>query len=226
MKVVTWNMQGANFSSDDKWQSGVKRFFFNGAMVICLQECGTPPKSAKAIWQSIRYPGLELLTWGSKRSRIYILFHKWDTRSNRVNTAIATKYELDGSDVLAPIEISRTSRLYPNSRPVIGIRIGLVHYYSLHAISPNGPDVRLLMEAVHNAAGGEPVLFVAGDFNQDPRVLKNWQTCAPLGATYSTRAAKPTTRKDYAYSNFASVQGEVIRSLVASDHYPVEYDAP
>ena len=82
--LITWNMQGANWTSDMKWRTGVLNLFNNGADVVCLQECGPIPQSAVLIWQSPVDPALNLYSWGTLRSRKFILFYRWDWIGNRV----------------------------------------------------------------------------------------------------------------------------------------------
>jgi hypothetical protein len=48
----------------------------------------------------------------------------------------------------------------------------------------------------------------------------------PNGNTFSTRTAHPQRRIDYLYTNWGPMVGTrgEVQSLIASDHFPVEYD--
>ncbi|WP_426338135.1 endonuclease/exonuclease/phosphatase family protein [Pseudoduganella sp. S-14] len=219
--VVTWNMQGSNWTSDFKWYTGIGNLFAHGADIICLQECGSPPASAVHVWQSPLDPQLHIFQWGTPRTLKYILFYHWDLHGNRVNMAIVTRLPIAAANVL-PV-------LYPAMgavwRPAIGITIGGLCYYTLHAISPGGADAAGLLGAIAGVAPATAI--VAGDYNQAPvAMLGGMFNCPPNGPTHSTRVMHPANTYDYIHSNvglIANAVGMVVGGLIASDHYPVAY---
>lgn len=219
--VVTWNMQGANWTSDMKWRTGVSNLFANGADVACLQECGPVPASAALLWQSPVDPLMALYTWGTLRSRKYILFYHWDLLGNRCNLAIVTRQAIGPANVLPTV----LPAVGPAWRPAIGITLGLRSYYSVHGISGGGPDVPGLLAAINLAAPG--IAIVGGDFNRPPGgAMGGMGVCPPSANTHSTRHVHPANRYDYMYTNWPALAGTVgtVIGLLASDHFPVEYD--
>ena len=63
MNIATWNMQGSNASTENKWNTQVKNAIAQlGLDVFCLQECGLVPLSAhhEVVW-SMNNVGLA--TW-------------------------------------------------------------------------------------------------------------------------------------------------------------------
>ena len=220
--LITWNMQGSNAATDVKWVTNVQNMLTGGADILCLQECGAPPPSARV--QQINLaanPNFTLYTWGgtSRVPPTYISYYFWDIAGNRVNFAIVTK-----------AQPANHFCGYPNGgpvlRPYIGIGLNNVSYFCLHAISPTGVDAPgLLAEAAATATGAGAPWFVAGDFNraaQGQPPLQPGTYCPPNGNTYPV-SLHPTRCIDYMYrSANQAIQG-VVLDVNTSDHYPVRY---
>jgi hypothetical protein len=221
--VITWNMQGANWTSDMKWRTGVTNLFNNGADVALLQECGPLPASANHVWTSPVDPLLSLHTWGGTVTRpgYSVLFYHWDALGgNRVNLAIVTRRAIVPANV-RPVVWGAVIQ----QRPAIGVTVGIRTYYSIHGISPAGPDVPGLLTAVAADAPGPS--FAGGDFNRLPVTpCGGLSAMPPNGPTHSTRTNHPLNTYDYMYTNWPLHAGLVgtVQSLIASDHYPVEYE--
>lgn len=213
MKLVTWNMQGSSASTENKWNTGVYNLMTQlSADVVCLQECGAVPLSANLVAQDPS--GWQMYTWGTTRTRKYILFFPWDTHGNRCNLALVSPYQPQTPLTLLPLNP-------PQWRPVLGAAINGIWCFSLHAISPGGPDAASLIAAVAAAAGGGANWIVAGDYNRAPGTLVVPQTInPPNGVTH------PSSNSQYDYAvgtNTTAVTGQVVNTLVLSDHYPVFY---
>ncbi|MFZ5817640.1 MAG: endonuclease/exonuclease/phosphatase family protein [Bacillota bacterium] len=211
MILGTWNMQGSSASTENKWNSGVLAMFTQLHLeVCCLQECGGVPDSAQLVQN---YHGIELYTWGTERSRKYILFYPWDQGGNRCNLAIVSR-----SQILQP------ALLYPTAgpvwRPALGANLNGLWLFSIHAISPNGPDAPGLLNAIALYAGTAGWV-AAGDYNREPHTLAvPWTVNPPNGVT---RPASGVAI-DYAVgTNPRPVTGQVVSGLLLSDHYPVLY---
>ena len=219
-RVITWNMQGANWTSDIKWRTGLANLFANAhADVVCLQETGPIPASAQHVWQSLVDPLLHIYRWRYGRGYLYILFYNWDLLGNRVNLAVVSRAQFALADVLA----LQVPLFGPVHRPALGVRIAGWSIYSVHAISPGGPDAVGLLAAIGIFAPAGNVI-VCGDFNHFPGgMLGGLNVCPPDGNTHSTRIMHPANCYDYAYTNLAARPGTRC-NLIMSDHFPVMYD--
>lgn len=216
MRIVTWNMEGGNASTENKWNTGALNILQNlPADIICLQECGGVPPSATYVGAYDN--GLELYTWGGTRTRpgAWILFFAWDRGGNRCNLAVVSRTEPEDPRLLYPAGNAH--------RPVIGAEYDGVYVFSIHAISGGGWDAQGLL----NAVVGENLAqwVVAGDFNRIPDNTfpqGAWIVCPPNGVT---RHASERML-DYAVVS-ANYGGQVIGqvlSLQMSDHWPVCFD--
>jgi cytolethal distending toxin subunit B len=219
--LATWNMQGANHSTDYKWATGVKNIINQSKVdVACLQECGSQPASAQLLYNPLATADFAVYRWGTARSHLYITHYQWDTNGNRCNLAIASKEE--------PAYYLLSSVYYgPDWRPAIGTFITDRWYFSIHAISPNGPDATGLLDAIYRDVRGGPFLAV-GDFNREPQTIippANCYLCPSNLPTYSVAA--PLRYIDYMCTNiFLPFYGTVIGGIILSDHYAVKYVMP
>ena len=226
-------MQGSGATDEVKWQTGVINTLQSDdvnlrADMMCLQECGPFPASSKEVKQiKFRAPDaseniVRIFSLGGTSSRPFgsIVFHQWDTKGGRVNTALAYKGE-------AP-EDAAVKLVWPatgaNWRPSLGVKSAAGWVFSFHAISPKGPDAAEMLKAIVSAAGSDPWV-VGADWNQEPGEIKaipaNCVVCVPNAPTYPTKA--PVSRYDFLVRSGATkVEGKVT-SLVCSDHRPVAY---
>jgi cytolethal distending toxin subunit B len=239
--LTTWNMQGGNAATEMKWQTGVANMLANSLVppdVICLQEAGGVPNSARLLGVLSRGPvsgrffdpltgstRVHVYRWGGTRTRgrgHTIFHHAWDNGANRVNTALVTDAQLDPPFA---VELAWAGE-GPTWRPALGILFRGAWIFSFHAISPNGADAAGILARVANGAAGTD-WWVGGDFNRDPltlipRLPANSVTCGPNKPTHSV--TNPTTRKDYfVRSGNNPAIGRVDESFVYSDHFPVDY---
>jgi cytolethal distending toxin subunit B len=227
VRLVTWNMQGAGHSDEIKWQTGVQNMITNMHLdVICLQECGTAPASARLLHDMdvLGPDGYEYLAGlyqlGTDRSALYLLMFNWDDPGNRCNVAVITRTEPQDCEVVW----AKTGAQW---RPALGVPVGRRWVFSLHAISPGGPDVKGILAEVATRTNGAPWI-VAGDFNRAPGTVvlpAGGSLCEPDGPTYPTPS--PDRTLDYcAQSATTPVDGEVVTSIGLSDHFPVGYEFP
>ena len=220
MIIANWNMQGASHSTENKWNTGVSNLLSNGADVVCLQECGAVPDSAQLYQANVGgIAGLDMYTWGTTRTLKYILFYPSDPNGNRCNLAIVSK--------VAPANPTTDGiLLYPAAppvwRPVIGMLVNHIGVFSIHAISPGGNDAPGLLNSVATYMGGNP-WTVSGDYNREPGTMVGAGViCPPDQNTFSVR--NPSSKYDYMIkSGGGSVIGQVVTSLILSDHFPVVY---
>jgi cytolethal distending toxin subunit B len=214
-------MQGANHSTENKWNVGIMNFFSNGVDICCLQECGSVPGSAVLINPNFNgVANLNYYTWGTERSNKHILFYQSDPNENRCNLAIVSKTAPIGGNVVWP-------SVAPIWRPALGFKINANSFvFSLHAISPNGPDASNLLAAINGAFGGVDNFWIAaGDFNRTPdNLVTHFDICPPNSNTYSV--SFPNSKYDFCVKNFmpGTTIGVVQELILLSDHYPVEFD--
>lgn len=232
MNIVTWNMQGSNASTENKWNTGVANILnsLNPTPALCLQECGGVPASA-ARMTSIYFqigPGVtdqvDVYSWGGTSSRpaYYIFFHHWDNGGNRVNSAIVSK-TLPTNLMNDVILVSPGGG--PVWRPALGVNLqGWL--FSFHAISPGGPDgAGLLAQVSQFCAASNSQWAVGADWNRQPTTLtvpNGSVVCPPNGNTYPVRS--PSAQYDYCVASTTTpVTGTVITSVILSDHFPVGF---
>lgn len=219
MNVLTWNMQGASHSTENKWNEGILQFIRKGAEICCLQECGGVPESATPIVVPLGTPaGVELYTWtGSARPQKYVLFYPADPGGNRCNLAIVSLAMPANIQLLYPAAA-------PIWRPVLGAQYGGGAYcFTMHAISPRGPDVVGLINAVVN--GAVAPWSIAGDYNREPNTIPNGTPGVVCPPNYPTHpSSKPVSKYDYATKSWgAAVIGTVYEAPILSDHLAVMF---
>ncbi|MBO0323649.1 hypothetical protein J0X14_15165 [Muricauda sp. CAU 1633] len=219
MKIVNWNMQGASHSIENKWNTGVQNLLAGQADVCCLQECGAIPPSAQLVYGNVNgFAGLNLYTWGTTRKHKYILFYQSDPNGNRCNLAIVSNIPIINPKICGTL-------LYPAAppvrRPVIGLFVNGLAVFSIHAISPGGPDAPGLLNSVANNMGANP-WSVSGDYNRDPASMAGAGiVCPPNAPTYSS--TNPHKKIDYLTKQDGPiVEGQVL-NLLLSDHLPVVF---
>lgn len=213
MIVVTWNMQGANYATENKWNVLVPQLL-GLADVVCLQEAGAVPATAVYLGKL----GLaDLYAWGgtSTRPRWWITFYPWDQNGNRCNLAVVTWVQPAAANVVWPA-------VAPTWRPALGVVLAAGQVYSLHAISPGGPDVVGLLNAVNTAAAGA-AWVAAGDFNREPGSFVAFSPNPPNVPTHNATAAAATHSYDYCVTPVAGSAGNTLFAQM-SDHFPVRFD--
>jgi cytolethal distending toxin subunit B len=230
--LTTWNMQGGNASTEDKWNTGVANMLGRSFLppdAMCLQEAGAVPASAKlreTKWyrdpDDVRTK-VTVYDWGGTQTRggRSIVYHRWDTEGNRVNTAVVTQ------DRLRQVSVKL---VWPNAgpvwRPAVGVRVEGEWIFSFHGISPGGADAPNALTRVANATGGT-MWRVGGDFNREPWTLAGHipavsVVCDPQLPTHSV--LNPQHMYDYFVCGGGPARtGLVIQSIGMSDHRPVQY---
>ncbi|MGW1785279.1 pectinesterase family protein [Streptomyces sp. NPDC002143] len=238
-KPANWNMQGAQNSQDNKWQSGVRSLISQGHDVIALQEASQVPASAghlnnlgnivpgPAIDYRTFYSGLnngrgwtpQRYEWrpnGSRGGVWYIYFLQTDFGANRVNLAIVTSHRADSVHVARPA--------FATSRPALGIRIGDTYFWTVHALSGGGNDARALLENIESASTSYDWAAM-GDFNRDPGNLTVAQDMHIYRTHEATHYGGNGNNSELDYM----VTGQVVPALtpgttdLGSDHRAVFY---
>lgn len=227
MEIVTWNMEGSNASTETKWQTGVNNLL-NSAEVVCLQECGGVPPSAKvqANFGNIKFIGMKpdakgniynfavsYYQWGTVRSATHILFLKTDSKNNKVNMAIVSK--------TPPDKFLNAKPGLLGARPALGMRIGIWDIFSIHAWSPGGNDAKNLLTNVKDLVNSP--WAVLGDYNRVPDKLKvpnGTGKYVPLAVT----RRKSALRLDYMVGAGVSKAKIEVLNMELSDHNAVRIE--
>lgn len=224
-------MQGGSARTEQKWETGVKNMFQTAPELnaMCLQEAGSPPDAAKPLFDvQIARPGggyeiVNVFAWGGSASRPFgfILFHNWDTEGHRVNTAIVLKSTTPPAEADVRLCWPAAGATH---RPALGVVLGSNYLFSFHAISPKGPDGAAILTAVAATARRNP-WYIGADWNRTPDKLvvpPSSVRCLANGPTHPS--TKPTEMYDYfVRSGDEATEGNVVDSLVLSDHLPVAY---
>jgi cytolethal distending toxin subunit B len=218
MHIVTWNMQGANHSEENKWNAGVRNLMNNAGHICCLQECGAVPASAHLVNANFAgIMGLNYYTWGTERTAIHILFYPADPNGNRCNLAIVSERPPLNARMVYPAAT-------PVWRPAIGIQVNPNFWvFTLHAISPNGPDAPGLLNAINGSVPPGASWAALGDYNREPVTLVTpYVVVPPNRNTFSVN--NPVRAIDYCVKNYVPQNwGAVQLGLIMSDHYPVVF---
>lgn len=226
MNLVTWNMQGSNASTEDKWNTQVATILNANSKpdFICLQESGGVPDSAvERGSKRVRDPRtgadtmIRYYEWRGTATRpgCCVVFHEWDAAGGRVNSAVVIR------GIRWPEQMELVWGGAHDWRPALGIELEGKWTFSYHAISKGGPDAPTVVAAAAGLANPSPWV-IAGDFNREPpfTVPGGSAIREPGGNTYSVKS--PTKKYDYCVSTVAPKgQGDVLTSVLFSDHYPV-----
>ncbi|SHH31528.1 pectinesterase family protein [Streptomyces sp. 3214.6] len=191
-RPANWNMQGAQNSQDNKWQSGVRSLINSGHDVIALQEAGQVPNTAGR-WDSqnnqmLPGPAHDFGTWftslrngqgwtvqrydwrpgGSRLGVWNIYFMQTDFGANRVNLAIVTRNRADRVNVARPAFTNANGQA--TSRPALGVRFGDTYFWTVHTLSGGGNDAPRLLANIQSASSTYHWAAM-GDFNRQPATL-------------------------------------------------------
>ncbi|HFV9915907.1 TPA: cytolethal distending toxin subunit B family protein [Salmonella enterica subsp. diarizonae serovar 61:l,v:z35] len=247
--VVTWNMQGANSGTENKWQSSVRQLISSrvgGADILLLQEAGQVPVSAELTSRIIvsQVPGVpvEEFIWSlgtrSRPQQVFLYFSRVDTGANRVNLAIVSRQRADEVLVVAPPT--------PVSRPILGIRIGQDAFFNTHALASRGSDSASIIASVNQFLFQQATplrdvnWMIAGDFNRSPESLTTLMQRTQPAINFSVVSTGLPTQSsggELDYAVIGSLSQPVAQNLTASpflaqrlgqitsDHIPVEFSS-
>lgn len=246
-RIGTWNLQGSNASTENKWNTNVANLIRDQRLdILALQEAGDVPQSAldrggqspanlrTTGWGNGIGDGIDVdqYTWKGTQTRpgYYIYWANTDPRGNRVNLAIVTRRQADQVISFTP-PCAR--------RPVIGVRIGNAWFFTVHARSGGGNDASAIVSATDAVvaqlerdnflAAGTYRWFNLGDWNREPATLPNNIAGSTSNAEPTYSANNPQRRYDYLIYrtgiDFARLVAAVITiSAALSDHKPATFD--
>lgn len=253
-KTATWNMQGSNASSENKWKVHVRPLIAGPGSVdvVALQEAGElPASSSPAIPVPIENPDgipnqIQQRVWNlgtaSRPDNVYIYFL---STLQRVNLAVVTRTRPDAVIVHAnPREA--TSR---TARPVIGVRYGRDVYYSTHSLSSgNRNEAAEQVAHIHTYYSNLPngrnyQWMIMGDYNRSPSsfttALNSYDPAAARNVTIANQNSATQQsggNLDYAVigqvgSNMSIAVSTVLFlaqfvGQIASDHTPIRFSKP
>lgn len=245
-RTGNWNMQGAAGDIGSKWTNEVRRMVTNGQIdVLSLQESGHLPNIPEM--HPLPTPGTRLglpldeggafngvLTehaWHIRTRAAEYIRHVYhidhDTGGNRVNVAIVSSNRASRVIVLPPV-VS-----YPAARPILGIQVGDVYFFSIHASASRGADAVRIIQRIRQYFIDNNLdtsqFIILGDYNvepnilrqrlqvQDPELLSELTIFAPNAITHLS----PTTSRTLNYSVAGCLSGNsVILGALQSNIMP------
>ncbi|MDX2815695.1 hypothetical protein PV410_24520 [Streptomyces sp. PA03-5A] len=256
--IVNWNMQGAQTSTEYGQYNKYRDLDAlmtdespRDARVILIQEAGAVPENRRIehirdlpqrVWRhpSGTYPPIREYRFRGSESRTDGYIYWLQTNSNsdignigRVNLAIASRTEV------APEDIHVIDAADRYSRPALGVTVGGVAYFTIHARASNGgqdapqllSNIRYAME--HTGPGGDESRpwIAAGDYNRDPDNLmvdlpsNTYRMGVTAAPTHPTSGPTTPHVLDYAVTpvtDGVQIAGSArLDDYTFSDHYPV-----
>lgn len=215
MILMTWNMQGAGTGGNPKakWEKLADWLITQPALtrpgVVAVQECGVIPDKLPGTVVLVREfaPGgwpVTVYRWtaedqsGLNARDYYVSYAELDTGANRVNLALVSEAE--------PIDAATT---FAETRPAIGVSIGGIWYFSVHASAAVGWDVEDLLANIWTTEGCGPWIAL-GDYNKQPGdILWNGEVLAQPTQDCDLGSISPP---DYTHPR-VPVQGSQLRIL-------------
>lgn len=219
MQLQTWNMQGGN-----NWQQveGLASGKPGCPMVICLQECGTPPnyKLLQTLPNGIQIYSVQIGTI-SRGSTFYLIYKEWGASNIRCSLAIL------GEAAYLDKWIGRTwlqNGSSDGTRPMLGLEVEKDCWvFCVHAPSGNhkaaaGHTAAQINRAVGQVSSNSPSWVCAGDFNAPPDLMKayGFDVTAPSHATQQSGNIL-----DYFVSTSDTTVEMMDCKSAVSDHYSV-----
>lgn len=229
LKLITWNMQGANLEHlpTSPWTFVFDWFNEERIDIACLQEAGivTPQGyiTDHGIHSGIREYEYRDGTSTRPGLNLWIYHHLWDKNSRRVNLSIVSRLRASNRQLIQ-------GSLEDSLRPLLGIEINNSWVFSIHASANRGNDAQYLLDLATSVI--QDPMIIAGDYNREPETLdSNLIICPPNGNTHNARE-RPTKKLDYAVWNGGQqINGDVwglgyTGGAAHSDHLPVYYKFP
>ncbi|WP_028865209.1 cytolethal distending toxin subunit B family protein [Psychromonas aquimarina] len=256
-KAGNWNMQGAAGDIGSRWTNEIRRMVtgISAIQVLSLQESGHVPNIPEM--RILPTPGsrLGLPLDGGEYINGILTEHSWDIRS-RATEDRRYVYHIDhdtgaGRVNVAIVSESRASRViilppaasYPAVRPILGIQVGGVYFFSIHASASGGVDavgiIRRIRQYFIDNNLQKAQFMILGDYNVDPETLRrrlerypdllsNLTIFAPDEITHLS-ATTPRTL-NYSVAGSLSGNGGLLGALTSyimpdfrSDHIAVSY---
>ncbi len=211
MVITTWNMQGAfDSQNENKWSNEVLALM-NSSDICLLQESGERPLSCQ---DDPLPPPIPIDCTFSLWNRKYLFHYRFSGPhgGTRCSMAIVSK--------------ARPTELYKGEsdhRSIIGVNINGTLYFCIHAISPGGADVQLLLTLAASKAGNTSWVC-GGDFNREPTglpIMPGLIVCPPNGCTHPK--VNPDKKLDYLVKSTGGAVVGICQDIFDSDHYPVKY---
>lgn len=225
----SWNMNGEMGGpgeapgtgvarSESRWVADLQPELLRGANMIAVQEAGTHPPPRSRQTRSWANGAVTENYWDAGTDRVrHTNVYFADVGQQRNGLALVT-HEAADEAVLLPM-VNR-----PNARPVLGVRFGVIWYFTGHAPSGGAAADALIQTAnqfMANRPGDERHRILA-DFNDNPSHL-------PLAyQRHIVRSNQPTHQGggelDWAYYGDADQRTvQVDRQGLDSDHYMLRF---
>lgn len=190
-RTGNWNMQGAAGDIGSRWTNEVRRMVTNGQIdVLSLQESGHIPniREMTRLAEPGSHTGIRLD--GGRFINGILTEHAWNIRTRARDDPIRRfVYHIDhdtgaGRVNVAIVSASRASRViilppyasYPAVRPILGIQVDGVYFFSIHASASRGADavgiIRRIRQYFIDNNLQTSQFIILGDYNVEPDTLR------------------------------------------------------
>lgn len=242
-RIVTWNMEGANWGSGNSPWNVLAQFLDNGsADIVCIQEAGLFPSSASNLpfpnFVGDALPPVFLYhvfygIWNkTSRNPGYIVFWLFNASGGRrVNLALMCR----GNDPPNNLVYVKPAP-FGDARPAIGFNHGAKYFMSTHALSGGGGDATTILRYATNPFPVGTSAYIFGDYNCEPVPLAGRIVAAGPGYPLTqnhicppNNITRPKSMKYFDYAVRLDAPTPVIGDVSTdydhmSDHRPVFFD--
>lgn len=247
---ANWNMQGAQNTLDNKWNTGVRSLINSNHNVIALQEAGAVPATAgqpvgtqqfnvdtpvqgggtATVFYDVHHYVWNLGTT-RRREDWHIYWVQTDRGGNRVNLAVVTRNAADRVLIAAPA--------FLGARPALGVMFGDPqdddadhdYFWSVHAMSgtSQGGDSHQLIDNIEHESNGVTNAgdnyygnwAAMGDWNREPAQQRRYRNGNQLPANLRIYAAgRPTHMAGQAARGNAQPQDRELDYMITNEVIP------
>jgi endonuclease/exonuclease/phosphatase family metal-dependent hydrolase len=226
MILLTWNMQGGG-----SWDSVNSLIAKYGVNILCLQECGIPPKNVLQD-KAKDDGGIPVLYNVGSNSKPHIfsgLYFEYGKVNKRCSLMVLADNATGHSGVKKVTYQGKSKGILGDKlRPAVGIQTAAKLWaFSFHAPSKNHSFASACTKSVICDLVGQKDIdnwVIGGDFNCEPKEMEK-----RLGAPgYICNGGKPTQKSGNELDYAIHTNGLKIKCLGAqgtmSDHYPVFFE--
>ncbi|MFM9609644.1 GDSL-type esterase/lipase family protein [Streptomyces niveiscabiei] len=231
LSTGSWNMEGQSDGTggrpETRWHTSIRQIFNRDRVdVLALQEAGNgPPPEATRTDRHFPDRGVQEFIYniGSSTRPVIVNIYWTDTGQQGNGLAIVTRGEITVRDA---VQLPVSGRF--NSRPMMGVQIGVRWYFTAHALSNGATSANDAEDIIETArqfiARNAPLdeWMVLADFNNNPARMR------PALQQHIVAADAPThqggNELDFSYvSDQNQTTSRAVRRGLNGDHFYVHY---